>query len=117
MDYSKYQNQVPYRTKPTKPSLPKNPTAQEARQYANDIEAYATFMEEVEASRNEYRKEEANILGQFQADALEEVGLANHPKKDIIFSKAWQNGHSGGFSEVFGQLQDLASFVEELEAK
>lgn len=70
-----------------------------------------------DAKRAVYNAESCRLNAKFEEDALAEVGLANHPKKSLIFSRAYADGHAYGYSEVFNKLQDLADFVAELEAK
>ena len=62
--------------------------------------------------------EEQNRLDlQFKDDALKDVGLANHPKRDLIYVKAWKDNHAEGYYNVYSHLVDLADFVAQLEAK
>lgn len=53
------------------------------------------------AAREAYYKEENRVLETFADDLAEEFGISNHPKKDKFISLCWQEGHSGGFSEVY----------------
>lgn len=62
-----------------------------------------------------YRAEEVRLYNSFKEEALEDVGLENHPKKELIFSKAWADGHANGYHEVFVHLVDLTDFVRNLE--
>lgn len=63
--------------------------------------------------REEYSKEEGRIHQEFYDDALRETGLTGHPKAGKIFAKAWEDGHSYGFQEVFIHLQNLAELFED----
>jgi hypothetical protein len=54
----------------------------------------------------------AGTHNQFRDDALSELGLKNHPKADVLFSKAWDLGHSSGFHEVWYYLQDLSELLK-----
>jgi len=89
MDFKKYDNLLPYPSRKSDPN------------YDNRLGAY--------------RDMQHRLMMKFEDDALTEVGLADHPKKHVIYSKAWQDGHSGGMSEVFGHLLDLAEFISDLE--
>ena len=43
----------------------------------------------------------------------EEYGLPrSHPKFDKVYSYAWQQGHSAGFSEVEGVFMDVVELVK-----
>jgi hypothetical protein len=56
----------------------------------------------------EYNRHEQVMYEKFKADALFDVGLENHPNKDAIYSYAWQEGHSSGYSEVYQYLSDIS---------
>lgn len=62
---------------------------------------------------NAYREEEARVDALFKYEALQEMGLLKHPKKDKIYAKAWADGHSSGYSEVLGCLRDLAELFDD----
>ena len=118
MNYEDYKNTVPFPKKPIKPNLAyEDCTSTTARKYADKLEVWEKEMENYKLQMDAYTAEEQRLMGQFYADALEESGLEKHPKSNIIYSKAWEDGHSGGYSEVFNKLLDLAEFVENLEAK
>ncbi len=63
-----------------------------------------------------YYDDQNRLDAEFREDALKEVGLSKHPKKDKIFARAWQSGHANGYSEVYSHLSDLAElFDDELD--
>lgn len=49
---------------------------------------------------------------QFKADLLEEAGITDHPKADMLFNKAWEQGHSSGYSEVYNCFYDLLDLIQ-----
>ena len=59
-----------------------------------------------------YRASEGDGMNRFQAACEKECGVENNPKKDSLFSKAYEKGHSGGFSEIWGQYQDLVDLIK-----
>lgn len=56
-------------------------------------------------------KDEARLEDLFREEALEAVGLKDHPKASKVWSLAWEYGHSAGLSEVFGYLTSLADLA------
>jgi hypothetical protein len=40
-----------------------------------------------------------------------EFNLSQHPKKDMLFSKAWERGHSNGLHDVYCIYSDLAELL------
>jgi hypothetical protein len=49
----------------------------------------------------------------FYHDALSALGIVGHPKADKAYQIAYENGHAGGMSEVFGYLMDLAELLRD----
>lgn len=62
--------------------------------------------------RNEYEKAELERHERFKSDALNNFGYLNHPKADLIYAKAWEEGHAHGFSEIFTCLGELCQFLD-----
>ena len=60
-----------------------------------------------------YRDAEKERHERFKKDALEEVGLLDHPKADKIYHFAWEHGHSCGLYEVYYWLEELSELFEE----
>jgi len=48
----------------------------------------------------------------FKADALEALGLANHPKADLLFNKCWDQGQAEGYYEVWKLLQEWGELLD-----
>lgn len=52
-----------------------------------------------------------NALDEFKNDLFEELGITENPKRDILFAKAWENGHSSGLYEVYSISNDLVELI------
>ncbi len=63
--------------------------------------------------RHNYYKELRQKTQQFREDALEEVNLLNHPKRDKVFEYAWEEGHYAGFQEVLTHLEEISELLED----
>jgi hypothetical protein len=48
---------------------------------------------------------------QFVDDAIDYVGLTNHPKRNKIFGFAWEHGHADGYESGLCWLEELADLV------
>lgn len=59
-----------------------------------------------------HRKEEGRVLDLFESDCAEAEGVSNNPKRASLWGKAWEHGHSAGFSEVWNIYQDLAELIK-----
>jgi len=117
MDFDRYKNGMPW---PQKKEYV-NPKVEEVEEHfvgtIRQIEAArADAIERGEAeykeARRAYGAETARLEAQFKADLEEETGLQNHPKKDKLYAKAWERGHSGGLSEVYNEYLDLSDLLE-----
>lgn len=65
-----------------------------------------------DAARLACRADKNRLQEEFKADAFEELGITNNPKAELLFSKAWELGHSYGLSEVWIYLQDLVELIQ-----
>jgi hypothetical protein len=113
MDTQNYVNQMPFPKRPVKPRLPKDHTAEEVRGYADALEVWESLQSDYHHQLDLYRAETFRLENQFKKDALEELGLTDHPKADKIYSKAWDQGHYAGLNEVWVCLQNLADLFED----
>ena len=60
----------------------------------------------------EYIKEEARLVLELRSDLEADHGLTKHPKRELLWKKAWEHGHSSGFAEVslyYGDFAELLS--------
>lgn len=64
-----------------------------------------------QAVRNKHLEMQAQRHAEFQVDAFEELGITNHPKAQLLFDKAWDNGHSGGYTDVFNEMSHLVDLI------
>jgi hypothetical protein len=58
-----------------------------------------------------FRAENRRLTDEFKMEALDFVGLKDHPKADKIWNKAWSDRHSYGYHEVLDELEELADIV------
>lgn len=47
----------------------------------------------------------------FRADLEQAFGVAGHPKAELLFRLAYEEGHGRGFHEVFLIYQDLVELI------
>jgi len=118
MNFTNYENKVEYPGKPKKPVEPKYHG--DSVQYEKDSQAfvlalkqYTIELEKYHAALKLYREESNRLERLFKIEALEEVGLSDHPKADKIFAYAWEQGHAYGYSEVFIHLRDIAELFKD----
>lgn len=59
-----------------------------------------------------YLDERVALHIEFKKDLYEDLGIEDNPKKEKLFEKAWELGHSGGYSEVYNYACDLVDLIE-----
>lgn len=63
--------------------------------------------------RCEYQKQrEIELFNEFKQDLFEELEITDNPKRDLLFEKAWDRGHSYGFYEVYNTALDLVELIK-----
>jgi hypothetical protein len=97
-------------TKPSKPGLSRNPTAIEARAYADALEEYEREMKAYNENLSWYRSEAASLLIKFQDKLKEDYSLGS-AEFDVIWSEAYDHSHSGGLQEVYYEFERLYEFA------
>jgi hypothetical protein len=61
----------------------------------------------------EYGKEDQKLHAEFQNDLFEEFGVVDNPKRFRAFSYAWQEGHAGGYADVYNVFADIVELIRE----
>lgn len=72
--------------------------------YAKEMNAYKISLEQHNAA-------EAKKVEDLRRQCETKFGMVGHPKAELLWSKAWEQGHSNGLQEVYnayGDLVDLA---------
>lgn len=98
---------IPYPEMPQKPERGDlTPSA-----YGRAIAAYEKAKDVAYAGRKDYDTLHAQCDDDFKAALAVELGLDGHPKYDLLFRLAWQEGHSGGYSEVASCADTFAELL------
>lgn len=106
-----YNSKLPYPSRPKGPNRVSERTANGYRRLADEVEAYEAALDEYRAAAALHRNDDARLVEQFRADLIEELGLTEHPKANLLYAKAWEMGHSCGLSEVVNYAEDLVELV------
>jgi len=111
MNFEKYKNLMEYPYRPHKPFLERGHTSNEARNYTSSLRVYESLMVRFREGRQKYHDEGNRLNEQFKQDAFKELSIQNNEKKEKLWSKAWEEGHSGGLNEVWIYMQDLVELI------
>lgn len=99
-----------YPSKPTKPTLGRNPTAVDARAFADALEEFEREYKGYLEDKSYYNSMVSARMNEFQVKLMNDYGLCQQ-EFDVIWEKAWEDGHSAGLSEVYWHFDSLFDFV------
>ena len=99
-----------YPDRPSKPSMANRNTPAEIRAYADELELYEAAAAEARVKRDAYNAEMRARSDELAADLAAEYGLTEK-QSAVLFSKAWEDGHSGGIQEVINYFDELVGIV------
>jgi hypothetical protein len=103
-----------YPQKVVKPSLKNNPTSQEAKEFAENLEKYEKEIEDYNTRKREVQEYNSEIEGLIIDFIKEESGLNSIPEqyREKVYYYAWQQSHSDGYYSVFCTIQNLVEIFE-----
>jgi len=104
-----------YPTKPTKPSLGRNPKSFEARAYADALEYYERQLEGYQEDKSYYNDQMNLRLTELKTHLIGEYGITQ-AQMNVLWSYAWDDGHSAGLSEVVNYFDKFYSMASEFAA-
>ncbi len=99
-----------YPSKPSKPTISRNPSAIEARAWADALEDYEREIETYNEELSWCRSESSRLQTEFMDKLKKDCGLSDKAF-DLIWDKAWERGHSAGLQEVYQEFDDLFGFL------
>jgi len=62
-------------------------------------------------ARRKYRLKMLKINEDFQDALFEEYDVKNHPKREKMYSKAWERGHSSGYSQIESEFAEIVELM------
>lgn len=59
-----------------------------------------------------YHAAEQEVYDRFKNALFVDLGIANNPRRHVLFAKAWERGHSSGLQEIYNVACDLVELIE-----
>lgn len=97
--------------KPTKPTLERNPSAIEARAFADALEEYEREFKGYEEDKRWYQSQKSALMQDFKDKLKKDYALSDE-EFDIIWSEAYDRGHSRGLEGVYSHFDSVHDFAE-----
>jgi hypothetical protein len=107
MDFSKYVNTVAY---PSRSDFIEKAEVIFKSGVTNNVKRFDK--DAFYQALDNYNRDQKNVTDQFKADLLEELGITNHPKAELLFNMAWEEGHSEGYQSVFYYADMFSELLE-----
>jgi len=116
LEAGEYKAKVEFPTKPTEPTVfrktAKDLTREEAQALPAMKDDYDAAMKLYREGRHAHRRSEQEAIERFRNDMEEENQMIGHPKAEILWGKAWEEGHSNGLLNVLWYYEDLLELVK-----
>lgn len=96
--------------KPVKPKISLNPSATEARAWAEALEEYESEMKSYDEDLGWYKSEKKVLMTKFQDKLRSDYGLSESAFS-VLWNEAYNRGHSGGLYEVYHEFDSLFEFL------
>lgn len=96
--------------KPKKPSLERNPTALDARAYADAMEEYERELEGYKEDFTFYQRSAGALLEELENRLKIEYGISDL-QFNLIWSEAYDRKHSYGLEDVYHEFDSLFEFA------
>lgn len=96
------------------PKLSHNHTSVDAKKYAEDLELYENEKKSYHEKLNLHRNESYRLESLIEEFIKEESGLNTIPEyyREKVYSYAYEQSRSNGYSELFNTLRDLIYIFE-----
>lgn len=111
----KYDNKLPYPDRNAYARAPKlnsnMPTVEETKAYLVALDNWQNNKDSYAGKVAEFNKEDTRLRLLFESDMANEFGLVNHPKRALLWEKAWDQGHHLGQGQVYESYKDLAELL------
>lgn len=111
--------ELPFPARPAKPSistLGKDKTPADFRAHADTLECYERNMVKHQAQVANYQADRTRLETIWKEKLRNEHSDLNDATFNACYSKAYEDGHSAGYSEVRNCMIDIADFAEKIIA-
>ena len=82
-------------------------TPAEAQSLLAVVLAFHAEEDAIKKARDAYKAETRRLTDEFEVDLAAHHGMTNHPRRQALFDKAWEDGHADGYLAVAGEYESL----------
>lgn len=73
---------------------------------------YDTKVHYSQENRDAWREDMNRLARKLEEDLAEELEMTNHPKRQMLWTKAWEHGHASGYTEIHYWYTDLLELIK-----
>lgn len=103
-----------YPDRPQKPVVKNRDDPASIRRYADKLESYYAAADKYRIDKQVYRDTIKERKQELMLDLAAENELSP-AQAEVLFYKAWEEGHSGGISEVIDSFTSLVDLIAEFQ--
>lgn len=113
----KYKTKLPYASDPRNLPFAKKvmdlalATDEQIAQARKDKAEFEKKVAEAKEIRKAFRDDEARLEALFKNDLFEFFDVKDNPKANLLYSKCYELGHSGGLAEIYCKFDDLVDLI------
>lgn len=106
--------QVEFPARLTKPLLTSNPTSEDAMEFAKKLAEWEVALPVFHADVNQRMDHNQKVDLLIEEYIKRESGFYDIPKRSQskVWNKAWEDGHSSGYGEVYSHLRELVDLFD-----
>lgn len=82
------------------------------RIWLDQVMLYRESLKKYKKYQDEVMKIQAMCEARFKQDLFKELGIEKNPKRETLYQKAFEKGHSAGYAEVAAYARELVELIE-----
>jgi hypothetical protein len=111
-----YKGSIPYPAPVPEPVVLKRRVSDFTAENINEVSAVLKEYQEAKAAeqraKEAYHDNQRQMMTEFESDMATYYGMINHPKRSLLYGKAWEHGHAYGLNEVHNWYSDLIDLAK-----
>jgi hypothetical protein len=90
------------------------PDRKSAEQFSKLVEKFQTNVEYYDSWMAEYSNYHNQVSDRWHSEARAEFDELSDAQYNVLYNKAYEDGHSSGYDEIFSYMEDYATFYSDM---
>ncbi len=96
---------------PTKPQKPAKANGESNKDFGARLDTYEWDLATFRKALSDNRAAEAKVYERLRDNLFDAFDLKNNPKRNALWRRAWEDGHSGGAYEIADVFENLVELI------